>query len=102
MNIQPTVPPPPTGEFGVAPAAEALPVIIAAQDIARGTQITSDMLAVVYWPPDLLRGPNAIVPADFSGFYSAVVQVAGLYAVEDIVAYLPITGDATQPGPLDN
>ncbi|MGQ9886903.1 MAG: sigma-70 family RNA polymerase sigma factor [Aggregatilineales bacterium] len=67
-----------------------VPVVIAAQDIARGTAITPDLLAVVYWPLDLYWAAVSSLGADAEDLYSAVEQAAGLYANADIPRFQPV------------
>lgn len=61
-------------------ATTHFPVLTALIDIPAGTEITEEMVVVVFWPRE--RAP-----------ISALRNVAGLYAQEDIPRYLPITDD---------
>lgn len=75
-----------------------VPVVIAAQDIARGTALAPDMLAVVFWPLSLYQA--AASAAGFDSLYGAedVEQIVGLYASADIPRFQPIRAtDLTQP-----
>lgn len=83
--------------LGEAPPSY-VPVVIAAQDIARGTAIAPDMLAVVYWPLDLYQA--VVSTAGFESLYSvdavelyganAFEQLVGLYASTDIPRFQPV------------
>jgi len=79
-----------TLEATIAAPAGYVPVVIAAQDIARGAVITPDMLAVVYWPLDLYQAAISSLGADVEDLYSAVEQIAGLYANADIPRFQPV------------
>jgi len=79
-----------TLEATIAAPAGYVPVVIAAQDIARGAVIAPDMLAVVYWPLDLYQAAISSLGADVEDLYSAVEQIAGLYANADIPRFQPV------------
>ena len=85
FDIPTAVNPAATGPSGLQP------VVIAIENLEPGTQITSDMVAVVYWP-------GAIVP---SGVDLAVETVEGLYVQDRIARWQPLLKDlhlsATRP-----
>lgn len=84
--LPPTIVPPAAGDLS-APGGYS-GVVVAVHDIARGTLITDALLAVTYWPPELMQ--TAVSAPDFSGFYGAVQQAAGLYARVNITRFQPV------------
>jgi Flp pilus assembly protein CpaB len=72
---------PPVEAYREVPSGFA-PVIVAAQDIPRGTLVTDAMLAITYWPLEMFQAGTS--------FYSTAAQAVNRYASVDIPRFQPV------------
>lgn len=82
-----------TGVEGTQAALQ--PVVIALRDLPRGTQITEDMLAVVYWPE------SSFLPLS----HASIDMLAGLHTTVRIPRWQPVLADqvaARNQSPADH
>lgn len=97
MNLQPTQPPIPAGQ--VQPE-NSVPVIVALRDIPAGSQITPDMLGVMYAPRTIASESDFTIVSDFGGFFGNVEDVQYMYTTRPIARFQPIQPASISADPV--